>query len=143
MRAFKALVAMSFLPICSVSTEPMTMLHSDELRQEIFGIHLFGHEMRSGMLFDECIEPSGETVYRTRQDETAQPYSEPGQLEITELAQACFSYPPKGDPGPACFRVFRYGDGFLFESIGSIDRFVASSVLRGIERFPEPGAFLS
>ena len=142
----RACVIAQLICVCSltpVSAEPMTLLTTPDLTKELFGIHMFGHEQSSGMIFDECIEPSGQTVYRTQMDEAAQRYSEHGQLEITQVAQACFSYPPGSDPDPSCFRVFRYNDGYVFDSVDTGQRFIAERIVRNVFECPEPGEFLS
>ncbi|WP_300056075.1 hypothetical protein [uncultured Roseobacter sp.] len=121
----------------------MQMLTSDDLEAELPGTHLFGHLMGSNISFDECIEPDGETVYRFAPESAEIGYSNPGQMVITPLAQACFSYPPDNDPNPSCFRVFRYGDGYVFDAVGATSRFVVTKVLRGIDICPDPGALIS
>jgi len=116
---------------------------SQEMRDELYGTHQYGHEAVSGFLVDECIEPKGRTVYRVREDERDAPYSEPGFLVITEDAQACFSYPEGTSPGPHCFQVFRNGKGYIFQAVGGTARFVISNVKRGIKQCPPSGVFLS
>lgn len=127
----------------SCAAQPMQMLTTDELNEELLGAHLFGYLMGSDLAFDECIEPEGETVYRVAPGSENIGYSEIGKIVVTPLAQACFSYPPENDSEPSCFRVFRYKDGYVFNSVTGKIRFIVTEVVRGIERCPDPGAFTS
>ena len=127
----------------SLVADPMEMLTTEDLEKELFGTHLFGHLMGSDIPFDECIEPDGETVYRFAPDSTVIGYSSPGMMVVTPLAQACFSYPPDDDPNPSCFRVFRYQDGYVFDSVGASSRFIVTRIVRGVDICPEPGSFIS
>lgn len=125
------------------AAQPMQMLTTNELKDEFLGTHLFGHLMGSDIPFDECIEPDGETVYRFAPGSAVMGYSNAGKMTITLLAQACFSYPPEEDPKPSCFRVFRYGDGYVFGAVFSTTRFVITKVVRSVEICPDPGELIS
>ncbi|WP_049643960.1 hypothetical protein [Candidatus Rhodobacter oscarellae] len=139
MRPLAVLVAMVALP---ASSQEMQLLRGAEL-SELFGTHQFGYEANSGLRVDECIEPSGQTVYRTYPEGEIYPYSNPGQMAISDLDQACFTYPTIPAPGPYCYWVFRNGDGYVFQQTDFGARFVIDRVQRGVRDCPEPGELLS
>jgi hypothetical protein len=115
-------------------------LTSEEMRAELFGIHMYGIETAANFRWDECIDPSGRTVFRVEVPEGMAPYSENGQLRIEEGGVACFSYPPEGDPEPACFRALRRGEGYAFISTrGDPGVFLTTRIERGKESCPNPG----
>jgi hypothetical protein len=119
-------------------------MNATEMRAELFGTHQFGREANSGLLVDECIEPSGHTVYCTRPDDQRDaPYSQPGRMVVTDEALACFTYPSSQSPGPHCFAVFRNGPGYVFQSVDGNARFEIDKVFRNIADCPKPGLFLS
>lgn len=122
--------------------EPIAIMTAQEVRDELFGVHMFGVTDTLGFDWDECIEPSGLTVYRTVNTDDPQPYSQQGLLEVDTLGQACFSYPPNGDPAPSCFQVYRNGDGYIFASGFGSGRYITTRVLRDVTSCPEPGALL-
>jgi len=115
-------------------------LTSEEMRAELFGIHMYGIETAANFRWDECIDPSGRTVFRVEVPEGMAPYSENGQLRIQEGGVACFSYPPEGDPEPACFRALRRGEGYAFFSTrGDPGVFLTTRIERGKESCHNPG----
>ena len=122
--------------------EPLALLSAQEVRDELFGVHMFGVTDTLGFDWDECIEPSGLTVYRTIDADDPQPYSQQGLLQVNDLGMACFSYPPNGDPSPSCFQVYRNGDGYIFANGFGDGRYITTKVLRNITICPEPGALL-
>lgn len=140
---FKTIGAIGALLCAPAWAEPPDRLSARDLQTELFGTHQWGLEENSGLLVDECIEPSGRTVYRTREDARAAPYSEPGELAITADGLACFTYPGNLSPGPHCFIVFRKGAGYVFQSTDGAARFVIDRVDRGVQRCPPSGVFLS
>ncbi len=122
--------------------EPLALLSAQEVRDELFGVHMFGVTDTLGFDWDECIEPSGLTVYRTIDADDPQPYSQQGLLQVNDLGMACFSYPPNGDPAPSCFQVYRSGDGYIFANGFGDGRYITTKVLRNVTSCPEPGALL-
>lgn len=122
------------------SKAPNQVLGADALKSELFGVHLFGVETESGIKWDECIDPQGRTVYRVRPPFGVEPYSENGQLIVTDNGQACFEYPPGNDPEPACFRAMRRGDGYIFFGAnGEPGTFMTTRIERGKTSCPNPG----
>ena len=74
---------------------------AEEMKQELFGVHLFG-VVGFGELWNECIEPDGDTLYTIgdRQDR--------GKAWVPEDGVICFNY---GGPDH-CFNAYRDGEGF-------------------------------
>lgn len=138
-----ALTCLALAPPGQAQEQELSLLTSDEMRQQLFGVHLYGRELGTGVEVDECIEPGGLTVYRVHDPGEEVPYSEQGRLRILETTQACFAYPPDSRDNVHCFRVYRYGAGYLFDAIGTDARFEIDRVVRGVRDCPEPGAFLS
>ena len=81
---------------------------AEEMKQELFGVHLFG-VVGFGELWNECIEPDGDTLYTIgdRQDR--------GKAWVPEDGVICFNY---GGPDH-CFNAYRDGEGFLFRGSGT------------------------
>lgn len=136
------LVAFACPLLLAGAPAPNAPLDAAALRAELFGTHLYGIETGSGAKWDECIEPSGRTVFRVILPFGQAPYSEPGQLVVTEDAQACFSYPPQGDPEPACFRALRRGEGYIFISVEGEGTFLTTRIERGKATCPAPGELI-
>ena len=110
-----------------------------DLRKELFGVHLYGIETATGADWDECIERSGETVYRADSDS---PYSQAGALVIDDRGQACFFYPPGSDPTPSCFVVTRQGSGYRFSAPAALSTFLTTKVTRDVVTCPDPGQYV-
>lgn len=130
-------------PALAERSQPGELLSPEELRAEIFGVHLYGYEENAGFLWDECIEPNGGTVYRTGSENDASRYSELGQLEIRSSGQACFSYPPRTDPLPTCFDVMRTEDGYAFILDGGRANFITTRIERHVQVCPDPLSLVS
>jgi hypothetical protein len=69
------------------------------------------------------VEPGGRTLYRIEGG------AREGQLEITDDAQACFTYP---ETGTSCFRGQRSPKGYLFRGGGVT--FSVTKVERGVKK---------
>lgn len=128
-------------PAAGAQSGPLT---SEEMKSELFGIHMWGVETSSQMRWDECIDPTGRTVYRVELPGEPAPYSENGKLRIEDGGLACFSYPPDSDPEPACFRAMRRGeDGYaFFATDGTPGVFLTTRIERGKSSCPNPGDFI-
>ena len=81
---------------------------AEEMKQELFGVHLFG-VVGFGELWNECIEPDGDTLYAIGDRQ------ERGKAWVPEDGVICFNY---GGPDH-CFDAYRDGEGFLFRGSGS------------------------
>ncbi len=81
---------------------------AEEMKQELFGAHLFG-VVGIGQLWNECIEPDGDTLY------TIEDVQERGKAWIPGDGVICFNY---GGPDH-CFNAYRSRDGFVFRGSGS------------------------
>ena len=133
--------------VAAQSGAPNAPLTGGEIQAKLFGVHLYGVQTPGGWRWDECIDPTGLTVFRVYppDGQEAVPYSEEGRLEAvgTRLGLACFSYPPDGDPEPACFTATRRGDGYLFRPHGvEGGLFITTQVKRGVKSCPKPGDFI-
>lgn len=102
--------------------EPMT---AEVMRAELFGIRMSGVVVGYGIAWSECIEPGGRTLYEI-EDQVSE-----GVLEITEDAQACFTYPASGT---SCFRGQRSPRGYMFRSVDDGTLFHATKIERGVRR---------
>ena len=81
---------------------------AEEMRRELFGAHLFG-VVGFGELWNECIEPDGDTLY------TIGDRQERGRAWVPDDGVICFNY---GGPDH-CFEAYRDGEGFLFRGSGT------------------------
>ncbi|MFN7056103.1 hypothetical protein [Hyphomonas sp.] len=102
--------------------EPLT---AEVMRAELFGIRMSGIVVGYGISWNECIEPGGRTLYEI-EDRVLE-----GVLEITDEAQACFTYP---GTGTSCFRGQRSPRGYLFRSVDDGTLFHATKIERGVRR---------
>ena len=87
-----------------IGTQPT----AQEMKQELFGVHLFG-TVGIGELWNECIEPDGDTLY------TISGRQERGKAWVPDDGVICFNY---GGPDH-CFNAYRSSDGFVFRGSGS------------------------
>lgn len=115
---------------------PNAPMKAQELRAEMLGVHLYGVESSSGIKWDECIAPDGATVYTVRPPFGHAPIVDQGRLQVTDDGQMCFSYPPQGDPEPACFRALRRTEGYVFVGVDGTGTFLATRVERGVTSCP-------
>jgi hypothetical protein len=133
-----ALAAALMSGVATAQGAPNAPLGAKDLRAEMFGVHLYGVESDSGIKWDECIAPDGATVYTVRPPFGHPPIVDEGRLAITDAGQMCFSYPPVGDPEPACFRVVRRPDGYVFVGVDGSGTFLTTKVERGVTSCPMP-----
>lgn len=99
------------------------VLNAAEARAELFGVRLSGvHEGLDDAPWEECIEPSGRTVYRFV-GETLE-----GRLNIEPDGAACFAYADDGYRQRSCYAVRREGSNYRF------DQFVTRHIERGVRR---------
>lgn len=108
-------------------------LDAAELKSSLFGIHLYGITTDVGMKWDECIEPSGKTLYTTPGGEMQ------GRLTISPNGLACFAYEDTDFKAPQCFvvrRLTRGGFSLVSEYGGEV--FVTTKVVRGIRTCEKP-----
>ena len=138
------LAAMLAAAFCQANGQSAPPLSAEEMRQELFGVHMFGVETSTQMRWDECIEPNGRTVYRFAFPGEEVPYSQNGQLRVTDDGLACFSYPSEGEePDWSCFRALRRGEGYaFFDAKGGPGVFLTTRIDRGKETCPNPGDFI-
>jgi hypothetical protein len=101
-------------------------LNATELKSSLLGIHLYGITTDVGMKWDECIEPSGKTLYTTPGGEMQ------GRLTISPKGLACFAYEDTDFKEPQCFVVRRTTRGFSLISEFGGEAFVTTKVVRGI-----------
>lgn len=102
--------------------EPLT---AEALQAEMFGIQMSGIVVQTGQRWSECVEPGGRTLYEF------EGYRSEGVLQITEDAQACFTYP---DTGTSCFRGQRAPKGYIFRPVGGGVIFHANKIERGVKK---------
>lgn len=100
-------------------------LSAEAMRAEMFGVQMSGIVVQTGQRWSECIEPGGRTLYEL------EGYRSEGVLEITDGAEACFTYP---GTGTSCFRGQRAPQGYLFRPVGGGATFHARSIERGVKR---------
>ena len=98
------------------------VLTAAEARAELFGVRLSGVHEGFDAPWEECIEPSGRTVYRFL-GETLE-----GRLNIEPDGAACFAYAYDGYSQRSCFSVRREGSNYRF------DQFVTRHIERGVRR---------
>ena len=82
---------------------------AEQMKKDLFGVHLFG-TVGFGELWNECIEPDGDTLY------TIGDQQERGKATIPEDGTICFNY---GGPDH-CFRAYLDRDGYVFKGGGTI-----------------------
>jgi len=100
------------------ATAQNSVLSTDEIRAELFGVRLTGvNDGFVGVPWEECIDPTGATRYRfgAVQDQ--------GRLSVDEAGLACFAYL---SGSRSCFVVAREGGNYRFGS------FVTTRVERGV-----------
>ncbi len=107
---------------CGAATAQNLVLSAAEARAELLGVRLSGVHEEIGAPWEECIEPSGRTVYRFI-GETIE-----GRLNIGPDGSACFAYADDGFKQRSCFAVRREGANYRF------DEFVTRRVERGVSR---------
>ena len=91
----------------------------------LMGIDMQGYSPTYRMSWRECIEPDGETLYETPAGVVK------GQLVISPLGEACFSYEDSGYAAVSCFAAYRSGDGLRFEGFDTL--FVTTRVIRNVK----------
>jgi hypothetical protein len=106
----------------AAATAQSPILSAAEARAELFGVRLSGVHEGMGAPWEECIEPSGRTVYRFA-GATLE-----GRLSIETDGAACFAYADDGFTHRSCYAVRREGSNYRF------DRFVTRQVERGVRR---------
>ena len=105
-----------------VGNEPLT---AEAMRAELFGIQMSGIVVQTGQRWSECIEPGGRTLYEF------EGYRSEGLLEVTDKAEACFTYPGSGT---SCFRGQRAPKGYMFRPVGGGAAFHANKIERGVKK---------
>ncbi len=116
MMRFVVLMVCACLGTATVMSQTIeSVLTSDELSSELFGVYLEGVVGISDEPWSECIEPDGDTIFE-HQSETLT-----GKLNITEDGQACFDYSGVGFGARNCFNVFRNrSGGYVFLGADSV-----------------------
>ena len=106
----KLLTVLCLVPGIAVAQQSViaSQPSAEEMKQELFGVHLFG-VVGFGELWNECIEPDGDTLY------TIGDRQERGKAWVPEDGVICFNY---GGPDH-CFSAYRDGEGFLFRGSGT------------------------
>lgn len=110
MKSIMAATALSFAaPAFAQTTDVYTPPSAEQLRQELFGVHLFG-TVDYGETWNECIEPDGDTLYTLGDREIR------GKAWIPEDGRICFNY---GDGVDHCFAAIRLENGWVFRGGGT------------------------
>lgn len=123
-RAALAAILMAAGLSAGVAGAQSARLSAEQARAELLGVRLVGVQETTGAPWEECIEPSGRTVYRF-----AGVVME-GRLEIEADGAACFAYADTGFRRRSCFAVLREGANYRF------DVFVTVRVERGVTSCP-------
>lgn len=130
--------AVSLAPALAESLQ--SVLTSDDIKEEIFGVHLEGVAGISDLPWTECIEPDGDTIY-SYQGKTLT-----GKMRINEEYDlVCFDYEGRGQSPLNCFSVMRDGKGgYIFSGgAGNGGQFKTTAVHRNINSCPAPLAAIS
>lgn len=109
-----------------------SVLSSEELQKELFGVHLQGVAALDETSWSECVEPGGKTIF------SHQGVERTGHMTIRENGLACFTYEEEGIASSNCFSVARDGvGGYVFSSVTvQSAQFRATSVTRNIKSCP-------
>lgn len=100
-------------------------LDQDEALAALLGIDMDGYSPSGNMVWRECIDPQGTTLYET-------PFGvQNGVLEVNDWGEACFAYDDDEYATWQCFRVKLTGSGLIFENDFG-DVFVTTSLVRGV-----------
>ena len=84
-------------------------MKAPELKSALFGIRMEGVADGTDFRWSECIDPEGDTLYRTAEGDMR------GRLTITSKGQACFAYEDDNYASASCFVMRRAPKGFHFE----------------------------
>ena len=122
LRTRAALIAFAAALCAGAATAQTVRLSAAEARAELFGVRLSGVVEGIKAPWEECIEPSGRTVYRFMHRTVE------GRLRIEDDGRACFAYADDGFTDQSCFAVVREGANYRF------DEFVTRVVERGVSR---------
>jgi len=97
------------LPANAQSHDRYSPPSAEELREALFGVHLFG-TVDFGEIWNECIEKDGDTLYTIGGREVR------GKAWIPSDGRICFTY---GDDVDHCFAAIPTDDGWVFRGGGT------------------------
>jgi|SRR5262245_21428490 len=126
----RILLAMLFAAVAGAATAQNARLSAAEVRAELYGVRLSGVLEGLNEPWQECIEPSGRTVFTFMRD------VDEGRLSVDRAGRACFAYAHDHFRRPACFVVMRDGSNYRF------DTWVTRQVERGVRHCEAGGAFV-
>jgi hypothetical protein len=130
LRSTFAFAVLAAATAAGAATAQKLHLSAAEARAELFGVRLIGVHEGINEPWQECIEPSGRTVYVFMRE------TQEGRLSIEDDGRACFAYADDGYAHRSCYLVQREGENYRF------DQFITRRIERGVERCEGVGAFV-